>query len=242
MQYVYQTYGDAIYSNLKEYKQEILDWCEKQELNLSSANKKKLTQEATWKKHLKQVELAKKLQPHFADEVFTDFNAFTKEVNRVIKSEKLDTSASEKKAVLQAVSWYDAEAEKVIKKKEKINGAKLEKVLAHLGCTKDQLTDFGYYPTAKADEYIVYETESDLRDTENVPLKENIHAYFVREVQPHVSEAWINLDATKIGYEISFNKYFYKHTPLRSIEEVTNDILALEHKSDGLISEILNLA
>ncbi|MAM30378.1 MAG: DNA methylase [Flavobacteriaceae bacterium] len=242
MQYVYQTYGDAIYSNLKEYKQEILDWCEKQELNLSSANKKKLTQEATWKKHLKQVELAKKLQPHFANEVFTDFNAFTKEVNRIIKSEKLDASASEKKAVLQAVSWYDAEAEKVIKKKEKISGEKLTKLLAHLGCTKDQLTDFGYYPTAKADEYIVYETESDLRDTENVPLKENIHAYFVREVQPHVSEAWINLDAIKIGYEISFNKYFYKHTPLRSIEEVTNDILALEHKSDGLISEILNLA
>ena len=242
MQYAYQTYGDAIYSNLKEYKQEILDWCEKQELNLSSANKKKLTQEATWNKHLKQVELAKKLQPHFADEVFTDFNAFTKEVNQIIKSEKLEASASEKKAVLQAVSWYDAEAEKVIKKKEKISGEKLTKLLAYLGCAKDQLADFGYYATAKQDEYMVYETESDLRDTENVPLKENIHAYFLREVQPHVPEAWINLDATKIGYEISFNKYFYKHTPLRSIEEVTNDILALEQQSDGLINEIINFS
>ncbi|HIB49505.1 MAG TPA: SAM-dependent DNA methyltransferase [Flavobacteriaceae bacterium] len=241
MQYAYQIYGDAIYRNLKEYKQEILDWCEKQELNLSSANKKKLTQEATWKKHLKQVELAKKLQPHFADEVFTDFNAFTKEVNRIIKSEKLDASASEKKAVLQAVSWYDAEAEKVIKKKEKISGEKLTKLLAHLRCAKDQLADFGYYATARPDEYIMYETESDLRDTENVPLKENIHAYFLREVQPHVPEAWINLDATKIGYEISFNKYFYKHTPLRNIVDVTKDILDLEKQSDGLIADILNL-
>ena len=114
--------------------------------------------------------------------------------------------------------------------------------MAHLGCAKDQLADFGYYATAKPDEYIVYETESDLRDTENVPLKENIHAYFLREVQPHVPEAWINLDATKIGYEISFNKYFYKHTPLRSIEQVTADILALEQKSDGLINEIINLS
>ncbi len=87
-----------------------------------------------------------------------------------------------------------------------------------------------------------YETESDLRDTENVPLKENIYNYFLREVKPHVAEAWINLDATKIGYEISFNKYFYRHKPLRAIEEVSADILKLEELSDGLIREILNLA
>ena len=54
-------------------------------------------------------------------------------------------------------------------------------------------------------------------------------------------EAWINLDATKIGYEISFNKYFYRHKPLRNIEDVTEDIVALESKSEGLIAEILNL-
>jgi type I restriction enzyme M protein len=56
-----------------------------------------------------------------------------------------------------------------------------------------------------------------------------------------VAEAWINLDATKIGYEISFNKYFYKHQPLRNIDEVSADILELETLSDGLIAEILNL-
>jgi type I restriction enzyme M protein len=78
-----------------------------------------------------------------------------------------------------------------------------------------------------------------LRDTENVPLKENIYDYFLREVKPHVPEAWLNLDATKIGYEISFNKYFYRHKPLRSLEDVTTDILALETESDGLIAEIL---
>ena len=134
------------------------------------------------------------------------------------------------------------------------------KLLTHLDCEEQDLADFGYYsfsndvtssasPRAqsrgerslKKGEYIVYETESDLRDTENVPLKDNIHSYFKREVQPHVAEAWINLDATKIGYEISFNKYFYKHTPLRNIEEVTADILKLEKQIDGLISEILKL-
>ena len=57
-----------------------------------------------------------------------------------------------------------------------------------------------------------------------------------------MAEAWINMEVTKAGYEISFNKYFYRHKPLRSIEEVTADILDLEDKSDGLIREILNLA
>ena len=108
-----------------------------------------------------------------------------------------------KKAILNAVSWYDADAEKVIKKTVKLSGDKLKKLLAHLDCTEAQLADFGYFASQKKGEYIIYETESDLRDTENVPLKENIHSYFLREVQPHVPEAWINLDATKIGYEIS---------------------------------------
>ena len=129
----------------------------------------------------------------------------------------------------------------MIRKVEKLSDDKLGKLLSHLDCEEKDLADFGYYATAKKGEYIVYETESDLRDTENVPLKENIHAYFLCEVQPHVAEGWINLDITEIGYEISFNKYFYKHTPLRSIADVTKDIIALESKSDGLITEILKL-
>ena len=123
----------------------------------------------------------------------------------------------------------------------KLVGEKLERLLEHLGCDESRLPDYGYFPTTKKGEYLEYETESDLRDTENVPLKENIYDYFLREVKPHVPEAWINLDATKIGYEISFNKYFYQHKPLRSIEEVSTDILKLESESDGLIREILKL-
>ena len=74
-----------------------------------------------------------------------------------------------------------------------------------------------------------------------MPLKENIYSYFLREVKPHIAEAWINLDDTKIGYEISFNKYFYRHKPLLATEEVSADILKLEVLSDGLIREILGL-
>ena len=74
-----------------------------------------------------------------------------------------------------------------------------------MNCKEEQFPDYGYFPTStKRVNTLEYETESDLRDTENVPLKENIYEYFLREVKPHVAEAWINLDATKIGYEISF--------------------------------------
>jgi type I restriction enzyme M protein len=241
MQYAFETFGESMYTKTKEHATELLQWCEKNELNLSSANKTKLTKADTWKKHLRLVTAAKALQNVFGDKLYTNFNDFKKDIDDEVKAQKLNLSASDKKAILNGVSWYNAEAEKVIKKVEKLSGEKLEKLLAHLDCKETDLADFGYYATAKKGEYTVYETESDARDTENVPLKDNIHSYFLREVQPHVAEAWINLDATKIGYEISFNKYFYKHTPLRNIEAVNKDILELENLSDGLISEILNL-
>ncbi|HTN68962.1 MAG TPA: class I SAM-dependent DNA methyltransferase [Dysgonamonadaceae bacterium] len=241
MQYAFDTFGDSVYKDINVHAKAILEWCEQNDLNLSAANKKKLTKKETWKKHQNYISLANTLEAHFGDTVFNDFNAFEKEVGQVIKSEKLEVSASDKKAILNAVSWYDADAEKVIKKKEKLSGDKLHQLLQYLGCEEKDLADFGYFPTDKKGEFITYETESDLRDTENVTLKESIHDYFLKEVKPHVDEAWINLDSTKIGYEISFNKYFYKHTPLRSIEDVTADILELERLSDGLIAEILNV-
>jgi type I restriction enzyme M protein len=241
MQWVYETYGEAIYTDSKKHEKDITDWCEKQELNLNAKQLKALTTDGLWKKQLDLMTLAKTLLDAVGTDEYNDFNLFKDKVAAVLKANKLKVSASELNAIYNAISWYDADAEKVIKNTTKLAGDKLEKLLAYLDCKADQLADFGYFPTAKKGEFTVYETESDLRDTENIPLKENIHDYFVREVQPHVAEAWINLDATKIGYEISFNKYFYQHKPLRAIEEVTADILALEQQSDGLIAEILNL-
>ena len=59
-------------------------------------------------------------------------------------------------------------------------------------------------------------------------------------MKPYAEESWIALDSVKIGYELSFNKYFYQPAPFRSLEEVTKDILALEQEGDGLLAEILN--
>ncbi|MDD3877491.1 MAG: class I SAM-dependent DNA methyltransferase [Bacteroidales bacterium] len=241
MQWAYETYGNNIYKNISGYEKAIAEWCEKQELNLSSKQSKSLLNISLWNKQLELLETATEIMQAVGYDEYDDFNIFRNKVEDVLKHKKIKLSASEKNTLLNAVSWYDANAEKVVKGIIILSGDKLTRLLKHLDCTESQLADFGYYATDKKGEYLEYETESDLRDTENVPLKENIYNYFSREVKPHVAEAWINLDATKIGYEISFNKYFYRHKPLRSIEEVSADILQLEKESDGLIQEILNL-
>ncbi|MHB9004941.1 MAG: type I restriction-modification system subunit M [Coriobacteriia bacterium] len=83
------------------------------------------------------------------------------------------------------------------------------------------------------------ESDSDLRDYENIPLKDNIEDYFKREVLPHVPDAWIDHDKTKKGYEINFTKYFYVFKPLRSLDEIRNDLLSLEKETDELLKEVL---
>ncbi|HEV2882843.1 MAG TPA: class I SAM-dependent DNA methyltransferase [Pyrinomonadaceae bacterium] len=83
------------------------------------------------------------------------------------------------------------------------------------------------------------QADANLRDFENVPLKEDVDEYFAREVLPHISDAWVDHSKTKIGYEINFTKYFYQYKPLRSLEEIRADILALEAETDGMIKAVI---
>jgi type I restriction enzyme M protein len=78
-----------------------------------------------------------------------------------------------------------------------------------------------------------------LKDTENIPLKENIQEFFEREVLPFTPDAWWDKKDTKVGYEINFAKYFYKHNPPRSLSEIAKDIFAIEQETDGLLKEII---
>ena len=87
---------------------------------------------------------------------------------------------------------------------------------------------------------ILYEADSDLRDTENVPLDQDIHEYFEREVLAHIPDAWIDETKTVKGYEISFTRYFYNYVPPRSIEEITAEIFELEKETEGILNEIVN--
>jgi type I restriction enzyme M protein len=241
MAWAYETFGDDLYKHTPQYEKQILKWCEENDLNLNAKQQKALTSPDIWQKQLDLLTTASQIMAAIGTDVYNDFNIFKKKVDVEIKKMGVKLSASEKNTIFNAVSWYDATAEKVVKGISKFSDKELKSLCERLGCTEAELAEFGYFPTAKKGEYTEYETESDLRDTENVPLKSDIFAYFCREVKPHVPEAWINLEATKIGYEISFNKYFYRHKPLRSLEAVSADILKLDAESDGLIREILNL-
>ena len=81
--------------------------------------------------------------------------------------------------------------------------------------------------------------DTKLRDYESIPLSEEIHDYFKREVLPHVPDAWIDESRTKRGYEINFNSEFYEYEPLRSLDEIKQDILALENKTEKSIKNII---
>jgi type I restriction enzyme M protein len=243
MEHLFAEHGDKVYDKgfLKGMSKDILEWCEDNDISINTKAKAKLLDEKYWQKLRNILESANLLMNEIGSEEFGDFNIFKDKVDDVLKAQKIKLSASEKNAILNAVSWYDENAEKVINKIVKLSKEKLDDLLVNLGCREEQLPDFGYYPIGKAGEFITYEPSSDLRDAESVPLIDNIYRYFLAEVKPHVDEAWINLDSTKIGYEISFNKYFYRHKPLRSLEVVANDIIGLEQKAEGLIAQILGV-
>jgi type I restriction enzyme M protein len=82
------------------------------------------------------------------------------------------------------------------------------------------------------------EPDPELRDYENVPLKEDIHDYFKREVLPHVPDAWIDETKTKVGYEINFNRYFYRYEPLRPLQEIETDLMNIENEITKMLKEM----
>ena len=101
----------------------------------------------------------------------------------------------------------------------------------------------GRYATTVDGKPAIVERDPDpeLRDTEQVPLLEEggIEAFIRREVLPYTPDAWVNNDATKIGYEISFTRHFYKPQPLRTLEEISADIVAIEREAEGLLDGLL---
>jgi type I restriction enzyme M protein len=273
MEHTYSVHGDSVYQAgyLKANDSAIYSWCEDNDINLNAKAKTKLLDTKMWLKQHNVYQVAEELLEEFGDKEYDDFNEFKDDVDATIKNfnskksadlkkslkeEATKVTPAEKKTVLDAVSWYDESAVKVIKKVVKFKQEKLDELLHHLDCEQTNLGDFGYFATGNKNEFTVYEPNSDLRDAESVPLNymytskndqakdtdnSEIHQYFLDEVKKHVTEAWINLDSTKIGYEISFNKYFYQHKPLRVMEDVATDIITLEQKAEGLISDILGV-
>ena len=88
---------------------------------------------------------------------------------------------------------------------------------------------------------VEYESDPDLRDTEQVPFLEagGIEAFLLQEVLSHAPDAWVDRSKTVIGYEISFARHFYKPQPLRTLHEIEADIRALEKETEGLLDDVL---
>jgi type I restriction enzyme M protein len=208
MEWAYQHYGDELYEDLKKYKEKIETYLSKNEINLSPAAKKKLFSQETWDYQRKLMVIARRLSERFGDEQFDDFNEFSPMVSKILKELKIKTDAKDVKAILNAVSWKNEDAERVIKKIEN-------------------------------DGTIRYEPDADLRDSENVPLDQDVHEYFEREVLQHIPDAWIDESKTVKGYEISFTRYFYNYVPPRSLEEIKKEIFELENETVGILKQIV---
>lgn len=248
MSELYGDYGDSVYDDdfFDTHKDSLKKWAESEELGLTPAQRKKVLDIKTWQNQLGLLNHATTLKNELGEVLFTDFNHFKNLVQAILKTKKIKLKATEIDRILNAVSWYDESGEKVIKTIKTLDTDELNTLCKRFGCTPDQLADFGYYravdvgiTNAKSDQYVIYETNSELRDSESVPMKQSIHDYFIQEVKPHVSESWIDMESIKIGYEISFNKYFYQHKPLRSLDDVASELLALDSEADGLIKAIL---
>lgn len=191
---------------------------------LPEKKKKKLLDAKTWERDGRLVAVATALLEDLGGELFTDHNQFREQVETTLKNRKLKLSAAELKVFYKAVSWRDETAPEVVAKVHKAGKAIVDPL-------------YGFYKGKGG--IIEYESDPDLRDTEQVPLQEDVEAFMKREVLPHTPDAWIDPAATKIGYEISFTRHFYKPQPLRSLEEIRTDILALEQETEGMLAEIV---
>ena len=197
---------------------------------LSEKKKKKLLDARTWERDGRLVETAMALRAALGDQLHEDYNAFRDRVDTALKQADLKLPAADLKQILKAVSWRVETAPPVIAKVHKPGKAAPDPLHGRFATTVNGKPCI-----------VEYEPDADLRDTEQVPLLEGggVEAFFRREVLPYAPDAWIKEDATKIGYEISFTRHFYQPQPLRALEEIRADILALEKETEGLLDDIL---
>jgi type I restriction enzyme M protein len=233
----YDQLGEPLFQNFAAVRDQletlVNDWSIDDESDeakgLPEAKKKKLLDPKTWERDGKLVETASLLRQELSGDLFEDHNLFRERVTAALDKRNIKIGTADLKLILRAVSWRVETAPPVIAKIHKPGKTKADPL-------------HGLYEAAVNGKPVIveYETDADLRDTEQVPLLESggIEAFIEREVLPYTPDAWIDESATKIGYEISFTRHFYKPQPLRTLEEIRRDILAVQREADALIDEI----
>ncbi|MBI5074748.1 MAG: SAM-dependent DNA methyltransferase [Nitrospirae bacterium] len=242
---LYDEFGDALFEDFARVEEalskRLADWGAGDEEDdaedgatmtkgIPEKKKKRLIDAKTWERDARLVQIATDLRQELGGDLFEDHNVFRKVVETALKNRGQKVSASDLKIILRAVSWRVEAAPPVITKVHKPGKIKANPLHGR------------YESKSDGKKCIVeYEPDSDLRDTEQIPLIEpgGIEAFIRREVLPYTPDAWIKEDATKIGYEISFARHFYKPQPLRTLDEIRADILAVEQEAEGLLDELL---
>ncbi len=243
---LYEEFGDALCSDFDRIapalEKRLAEWNagdaadegddddEPKKKGLPDKKKKKLADPKTWERDGRLVDMATKLRDELGGELFNDFNVFRDLVDEALKKLDLKLSATDLKQILRAVSWREESAPPVI--------AKVHKP----GKTKPNPLHGLYEATVNGKPAVVeYEPDSDLRDTEQIPLLEEggIEAFIRREVLPYTPDAWVKDASAKIGYEISFTRHFYKPQPLRTLDQIAADILTVQKESAGVLGGLL---
>jgi len=247
---LYDEFGDALFTGFAKVsvalEKRLSDWGgdEDEDENgdenggtakkrLPEKTKKKLLDAKTWERDARLVETATALRAALGDQLYEDHNVFRDRVDAALEQANLKLTVADWKLILKAVSWRVETAPPVIAKVYKPGKAKADPLRGLFEATVDGKPAI-----------VEYESDSDLRDTEQVPLLNNggIEAFIRREVLPYTPDAWIKEDATKIGYEVSFTRHFYKPQALRTLEEIRTDILAIEKEAEGLLDDLLKVA
>ncbi len=197
---------------------------------LPEKTKRKLMDASTWARDARLYHVANELRQALGDQLFTDHNEFRDRVAAHLKQAQTKLSAPDLKIIVKAVSWREETAQAVRAKVHKPGKANANPM-------------HGLYDAVVDGKPVLveYEPDPDLRDTEQVPVLEEggIAAFIQREVLPYTPDAWVKADATKVGYEVSFTRHFYKPQPLRTLDEIAADILAIEKEAHGLLDGLL---
>ena len=235
---IYDMFGAQVFDgisseDMKDLKEQLTD----EDIKVTDKKLATLTSSDKWKERKAMVDMAEKIMHKVGTDVWMNYNEFIDLVGAAAKEIDKKVKATTVNAIARAMSETCEEADPVVKKIHKQGSKDVERLMFTYGVAEDALADYGLYLDAKGN-YVEYESDSDLRDSEKICVKEDIYDYFQREVRPYVADAWINIPATKIGCEISFNKYFYKPQPLRSLAENEADIRALDAASQGFIKSL----
>jgi type I restriction enzyme M protein len=243
---IYEEFGDEVFTNFSKIapalEKRLAEWGNDSEAEedeeettskkgLPEKKKKKLLDAKSWERDARLVDTAMALRKDLGDKVYEDHNQFRDLVDAALDKQNLKLPAADLKQILKVASWRVETAPPVI--------AKVHKA----GKTKPNPLYGLFEAQVKGKSAIVeYEPDTELRDSEQVPLLEEggIEAFITREVLPYSPDAWIKAKDTKLGYEVSFTRYFYQPQKLRTLDEIRDDIIAVEQEAEGLLDDLLD--